>query len=66
MVPDLPDAATCYELLARMSLIRRFEERADRADRAGCRFEPSIRGRVGVDRPAKRGAIARAGKESHE
>src|ERR671911_1443539 len=27
---DLPDAATCYELLARMSLIRRFEEEAGR------------------------------------
>jgi pyruvate dehydrogenase E1 component subunit alpha len=29
-VPDLPDAPTCYELLARMSLIRRFEEEAGR------------------------------------
>jgi len=29
-VPDLPDASTCYELLARMSLIRRFEEEAGR------------------------------------
>jgi pyruvate dehydrogenase E1 component subunit alpha len=29
-VPDLPDAATCYELLARMALIRRFEEEAGR------------------------------------
>jgi pyruvate dehydrogenase E1 component alpha subunit len=29
-VPDLPDAATCYELLARMALIRRFEEDAGR------------------------------------
>ncbi|MFN8162438.1 MAG: pyruvate dehydrogenase (acetyl-transferring) E1 component subunit alpha [Solirubrobacterales bacterium] len=27
---DLPDAATCYELLARMALIRRFEEEAGR------------------------------------
>jgi pyruvate dehydrogenase E1 component alpha subunit len=27
---DLPDAATCYELLARMTLIRRFEEEAGR------------------------------------
>jgi len=27
---DLPDAGTCYELLARMSLIRRFEEEAGR------------------------------------
>ncbi|MFL5872227.1 MAG: pyruvate dehydrogenase (acetyl-transferring) E1 component subunit alpha [Solirubrobacterales bacterium] len=27
---DLPDAATCYELLARMALIRRFEEGAGR------------------------------------
>lgn len=27
---DLPDASTCYELLARMSLIRRFEEEAGR------------------------------------
>src|SRR6185436_12799688 len=27
---DLPDAPTCYELLARMSLIRRFEEEAGR------------------------------------
>jgi pyruvate dehydrogenase E1 component alpha subunit len=27
---DLPDAAACYELLARMSLIRRFEEEAGR------------------------------------
>jgi pyruvate dehydrogenase E1 component alpha subunit len=27
---DLPDAATCYELLARMGLIRRFEEEAGR------------------------------------
>ena len=27
---NLPDAATCYELLARMSLIRRFEEEAGR------------------------------------
>jgi pyruvate dehydrogenase E1 component alpha subunit len=27
---DLPDAATCYELLARMVLIRRFEEEAGR------------------------------------
>jgi pyruvate dehydrogenase E1 component alpha subunit len=29
-VADLPDASTCYELLARMSLIRRFEEEAGR------------------------------------
>jgi pyruvate dehydrogenase E1 component subunit alpha len=29
-VPDLPDASTCYQLLARMSLIRRFEEEAGR------------------------------------
>jgi pyruvate dehydrogenase E1 component alpha subunit len=29
-VPGLPDAATCYELLARMALIRRFEEEAGR------------------------------------
>jgi pyruvate dehydrogenase E1 component alpha subunit len=29
-VPNLPDAATCYELLARMALIRRFEEEAGR------------------------------------
>ena len=29
-MPDLPDAAACYELLARMSLIRRFEEEAGR------------------------------------
>jgi pyruvate dehydrogenase E1 component alpha subunit len=29
-VPQLPDADTCYELLARMSLIRRFEEEAGR------------------------------------
>jgi pyruvate dehydrogenase E1 component alpha subunit len=27
---DLPDAGTCYELLARMALIRRFEEEAGR------------------------------------
>src|SRR5436305_2933813 len=27
---DLPDAATCYQLLARMALIRRFEEEAGR------------------------------------
>src|SRR5918997_3142326 len=27
---ELPDAAACYELLARMSLIRRFEEEAGR------------------------------------
>ncbi len=27
---DLPDAATCYQLLAQMSLIRRFEEEAGR------------------------------------
>ncbi len=27
---DLPDASTCYELLARMTLIRRFEEEAGR------------------------------------
>src|SRR6478609_489594 len=27
---DLPDAASCYELLARMALIRRFEEEAGR------------------------------------
>src|SRR3954465_5642969 len=27
---DLPDAAPCYELLARMALIRRFEEEAGR------------------------------------
>ncbi|HEX6666259.1 MAG TPA: pyruvate dehydrogenase (acetyl-transferring) E1 component subunit alpha [Solirubrobacterales bacterium] len=27
---DLPDASTCYELLARMALIRRFEEEAGR------------------------------------
>src|SRR5689334_8855218 len=27
---DLPDAATCYELLARMALIRRYEEEAGR------------------------------------
>ncbi len=30
MPPTLPDAATCYELLARMALIRRFEEEAGR------------------------------------
>ncbi len=30
MVPDLPDASTCYQLLARMALIRRFEEEAGR------------------------------------
>ena len=30
VVADLPDAATCYELLARMALIRRFEEEAGR------------------------------------
>ena len=29
-MPGLPDAATCYELLARMTLIRRFEEEAGR------------------------------------
>ena len=29
-MPNLPDAATCYELLARMALIRRFEEEAGR------------------------------------
>jgi pyruvate dehydrogenase E1 component alpha subunit len=29
-VADLPDASTCYELLARMTLIRRFEEEAGR------------------------------------
>jgi len=29
-VTDLPDASTCYELLARMTLIRRFEEEAGR------------------------------------
>ncbi len=29
-MPELPDAATCYELLARMTLIRRFEEEAGR------------------------------------
>jgi pyruvate dehydrogenase E1 component subunit alpha len=29
-MPDLPDAGTCYELLARMALIRRFEEEAGR------------------------------------
>jgi len=29
-MPELPDAATCYELLARMALIRRFEEEAGR------------------------------------
>jgi pyruvate dehydrogenase E1 component alpha subunit len=29
-VTDLPDASTCYDLLARMSLIRRFEEEAGR------------------------------------
>src|SRR5215204_303681 len=29
-VADLPDATTCYELLARMALIRRFEEEAGR------------------------------------
>jgi len=29
-VADLPDAGTCYELLARMTLIRRFEEEAGR------------------------------------
>jgi pyruvate dehydrogenase E1 component alpha subunit len=29
-MPDLPDAAACYELLARMALIRRFEEEAGR------------------------------------
>lgn len=29
-MPDLPDATTCYELLARMALIRRFEEEAGR------------------------------------
>jgi hypothetical protein len=27
---ELPDATTCYELLARMALIRRFEEEAGR------------------------------------
>src|ERR687890_2065834 len=27
---NLPDAATCYELLSRMALIRRFEEEAGR------------------------------------
>ena len=30
MPGSLPDAATCYELLARMALIRRFEEEAGR------------------------------------
>ena len=30
LVPELPDAATCYQLLARMALIRRFEEEAGR------------------------------------
>ena len=30
MPETIPDAATCYELLARMSLIRRFEEEAGR------------------------------------
>src|SRR6202012_5781526 len=30
LAPSLPDAATCYELLARMALIRRFEEEAGR------------------------------------
>ena len=29
-MPDLPDAGACYELLARMALIRRFEEEAGR------------------------------------
>jgi pyruvate dehydrogenase E1 component subunit alpha len=29
-VADLPDASTCFELLARMALIRRFEEEAGR------------------------------------
>ena len=29
-MPELPDGATCYELLARMTLIRRFEEEAGR------------------------------------
>ncbi|HSS33961.1 MAG TPA: pyruvate dehydrogenase (acetyl-transferring) E1 component subunit alpha [Solirubrobacterales bacterium] len=29
-MPGLPDAAACYELLARMALIRRFEEEAGR------------------------------------
>jgi pyruvate dehydrogenase E1 component alpha subunit len=29
-VAELPDASTCYELLARMALIRRFEEEAGR------------------------------------
>src|SRR5882757_10514519 len=29
-MPGLPDASTCYELLARMALIRRFEEEAGR------------------------------------
>ncbi|MFI5027677.1 MAG: pyruvate dehydrogenase (acetyl-transferring) E1 component subunit alpha [Solirubrobacterales bacterium] len=29
-MPELPDATTCYELLARMALIRRFEEEAGR------------------------------------
>jgi len=29
-VAHLPDAATCYELLARMALIRRFEEETGR------------------------------------
>jgi pyruvate dehydrogenase E1 component alpha subunit len=29
-MPDLPGATTCYELLARMALIRRFEEEAGR------------------------------------
>jgi pyruvate dehydrogenase E1 component alpha subunit len=29
-VADLPDASTCYELLAKMTLIRRFEEEAGR------------------------------------
>jgi pyruvate dehydrogenase E1 component alpha subunit len=29
-MPELPDADTCYELLARMALIRRFEEEAGR------------------------------------
>src|SRR3954470_19404982 len=32
---DLPDAATCYELLARMALIRRFEEEAGRQYQRG-------------------------------
>src|SRR3954466_8085888 len=30
MPPALPDAPTCFELLARMALIRRFEEEAGR------------------------------------